>query len=45
MGQSEVKKDYSGFVPSSGGVQGPYGHMIPPAPRSSDAGTGNGAVR
>jgi pilus assembly protein CpaC len=43
MGQSEVKKDYSGFVPSVGGVQGPYGHMIPPAPHSSDPGAGNGA--
>ena len=40
MGQSEVKKDYSGFVGSGGGVQGPYGHMIPPAPRSSDPGAG-----
>jgi pilus assembly protein CpaC len=43
MGQSEVKKDYSGFVSSGGGVQGPYGHMIPPAPHSSDPGAGNGA--
>jgi hypothetical protein len=43
MGQSEVKKDYSGFVSSGGSVQGPYGHMIPPAPRSSDPGAGNGA--
>jgi pilus assembly protein CpaC len=30
MGQSEVKKDYSGFVSSGGSVQGPYGHLIPP---------------
>jgi pilus assembly protein CpaC len=45
MGQPEVKKDYSGFVASGGGVQGPYGHMIPPAPHSSDPGAGNGAVR
>jgi pilus assembly protein CpaC len=43
MGQPEVKKDYSGFVASGGGVQGPYGHMIPPAPHSSDPGAGNGA--
>jgi pilus assembly protein CpaC len=43
MGQSEVKKDYSGFVSSGGGVQGPSGHMIPPAPHSSDPGAGNGA--
>jgi pilus assembly protein CpaC len=40
MGQSEVKKDYFGFVASGGGVQGPYGHIIPSAPRSSDPGAG-----
>jgi pilus assembly protein CpaC len=35
MGQSEVRKSYSDYVTSGGGVQGPYGHMIrvePPAP-------------
>jgi len=28
LGRSEVKKDYSDFVNRSGGLQGPYGHMI-----------------
>ena len=35
MGQSEVRKSYSDYVTSGGGVQGPYGHMIrvePPSP-------------
>jgi len=40
LGQSEVKKNYSGYVASGGGLQGPYGHMIRPDPRSSDPGTG-----
>ena len=40
MGQSEVKKSYSDYVASGGGLQGPYGHMIRPVPGSSDPGAG-----
>ena len=30
MGQPEVKKEYTDYVESGGGLQGPYGHMIQP---------------
>ena len=39
-GQTEIKKNYSDFVANGGGVQGPYGHLIRPEPRSSDPGGG-----
>ena len=32
FGQNEVKKDYSDYVGSGGGLPGPYGHLIRPAP-------------
>jgi pilus assembly protein CpaC len=35
LGQSEVRKDYSDYVNSGGGVQGPYGHMIRVDPSQS----------
>ena len=38
LGQTDVKKNYSGYVANGGGLPGPYGHMIRPEPRSSDPG-------
>lgn len=35
LGQSEVKKDPN-FIARAAGLQGPYGHMIPAGPNSSD---------
>jgi pilus assembly protein CpaC len=32
FGQNELKKDFSGYVGSGGGLPGPYGHLIRPAP-------------
>ena len=30
MGQPEVKKEYTDYVESGGGLQGPYGYIIQP---------------
>jgi pilus assembly protein CpaC len=39
LGKSEVKKDHSDFVARGAGLQGPYGHLIPGDPNSSDPGS------
>jgi pilus assembly protein CpaC len=31
LGQQEVKKEYTDYVTSGGGINGPYGHIIQPA--------------